>query len=407
MPHFRGTLFLPQMNLSKEQNEALDKVGRWIEDSNGSQVFHVFGYAGSGKTTIAKEFRKKIRGTVLFAAFTGKAAFVMRQNGCLGADTLHSLIYLPSSKSLARLKELQAKYVEEMKGQKRQGILASFKTQIDKEKENVKRPSFSINHESSLKDAELLIIDEVSMVSKQMAEDILSFGVRVLVLGDPAQLPPVKGGGYFTKVTPDVMLSQVHRQAANSPILAAATSVREGKGLFGCPLVVGKGKLSIEDLAEFDQILVGTNASRKAINKQMREHLGYPTELPVAGDRLICTKNDRDTGLLNGSQWTVLDAHPDDGLGRVSLHLDSPETNQKIYVEAHSAPFFGEEPNFYEIRDAQCFEYAYAMTVHKAQGSQFNNVLLIDESSVFPEHQRRSWLYTGITRAAKQLTIIQ
>ena len=66
------------------------------------------------------------------------------------------------------------------------------------------------------------------MVDEDLGRDLLSFGKPVLVLGDPAQLPPVKGGGFFTEAEPDVMLTEVHRQAADNPIIRAvhATSAR-------------------------------------------------------------------------------------------------------------------------------------------------------------------------------------
>lgn len=393
------------MNLSTQQQDALQLVKRWLDSD--TQLCRVFGYAGTGKTTIAKVFAEKVDGRVIFAAYTGKAASVLREKGCKGAMTLHSLIYIPSSRSVARLQELQKTYITEEQGFNRPRVLDSLKLEIKREQENVKRPSFSVNHDSDLKLAKLLIIDEVSMVNRQMAEDLLDFGVKILVLGDPAQLPPVKGGGWFTNVQPDILLTQVHRQAAGSPILAVATAVREGRGLGDSDLLVPKGRLQIADLAKFDQVLVGTNKSRKHVNLEMRKHLKFPSDLPVSGDRLICTRNDKETGLLNGSQWHVLDAQPDTDTGRLDLYIESADTGAQMRVDAHLYPFLDEDVPFWEVRQAQCFEYAYAMTVHKAQGSQFDSVVLIDESHKFPEHQRRAWLYTGITRAAKDLTIIR
>jgi len=397
------------VKLAPQQQAALDAACGWYQTAVAKDqlVFHVFGYAGTGKTTIAKQFAEMVDGRVIFAAYTGKAASVLRQKGCQGADTIHSLIYLPSSKSVARLRELQTEYIREEQGDNRPRVLASLKAEIKLEQDNVKRPSFSINHQSALKDAKLLIVDEVSMVNRQMAEDLLSFGVPLLVLGDPAQLPPVKGGGHFTNVKPEVLLTEVHRQAAGSPVLSLATRVREGRGLGTSDLVVPKGRLQIADLAKFDQVLVGTHRSRKHVNRKMREHLKFPSELPVSGDRIICTRNDKDTGLLNGSQWHVLDAQPDPDTGRLELYIKSVDTGNQMRVDAHLQPFLGEEIPFWDIRQAQCFEYAYAMTVHKAQGSQFDSVALIDESHKFPQHQRRAWLYTGITRAARDLTIIR
>ena len=396
------------MNFSPQQQAALSAAEQWFETA-ADPVFRVFGYAGTGKTTIAKQFAEMVDGLVHFASYTGKAAHVLREKGCMGAMTLHSLIYVPKSKSAQRLRDLQKEYVTQVDGGAPERILRRLREQIQLEKDNVKRPSFALNPESALNSAKLLIIDEVSMVNEQMGEDLLTFGTPILVLGDPAQLPPVKGGGYFTNTKPDVLLTEVHRQAEGSPILRVATDVRQGRGLLKAgEMVVPKGSMDIEDLASFDQVLVGTNKSRRHINRKMRQHLGYTDELPVCGDRLICTRNDGETGLLNGSQWMVEHVRPSDyDDDRIMLHLSGVDVDEHVTCEAHAHPFLGEEIPFFEIREAQCFEYAYAMTVHKAQGSQFGSVVLVDESTRFPEHQRRAWLYTGITRASHDLKIIR
>lgn len=397
------------MDLSRQQSAALDAVKTWFERGD-SQVFRVFGWAGTGKTTIARQFADAIDGTVLFAAYTGKAAHVLREKGCLNAVTLHGLIYVPSSKSAERLRKLQREYLKAADAKKPERVLQTLREEIAAEQERLKSPSFALNDKSPLSSAQLLIIDEVSMVNQDMAEDLLSFGVKVLCLGDPAQLPPVKGGGYFTDVKPDVLLTEVHRQASDSPVLALATEVREGRGYANSPagMVVPKGTLDIAALAEFDQVLVGTNRSRRVINTRMREHLGFDDPLPMVGDRLICTRNDSETGLLNGSQWFVESVAPsDDGYGRIFLRLRSVDGDEMVSCDAHAQPFLGEEIPYFAMREAQCFEYAYGMTVHKSQGSQWDSVVLIDESRKFPAASRRAWLYTGITRAAKDLKVIQ
>lgn len=344
---------------------------------------------------------------VHFAAFTGRAAHVLAKKGCVGAVTIHSLIYIPKSKSAARLRELQKELVTKKDEGFSELYLKQIRKAIKEEQDNVKRPMFALNEESILKSAKLLIVDEVSMINKQMGEDLLSFDIPILVLGDPAQLPPVKGGGYFTDVKPDVMLTEIHRQAEGSPILSAATAVREGRGLIGCPLVVPKGQLDIADLAKFDQVLVGTNRSRHHVNAKMRKHQGRSSELPEVGDRLICTRNDGETGLLNGSQWVVRHSVQDPNTDRLLLRINSVDGDEQLTVTAHHEPFQGKEIPYYQMRDAQCFEYAYAITTHKAQGGQYESVCVIDESNKFPGHMRSRWLYTAITRASEELVIIR
>src|SRR5690606_31775138 len=131
-----------------------------------------------------------------------------------------------------------------------------------------------------------------------------SFGTPVLVLGDPAQLPPVSGGGFFTSDEPDVMLTEVHRQAANNPIIQMSMLIRDGKALpegsYGGSRVIDSGDLEQEDILSADQVLVGRNNTRRRYNTRIRELLGREGIVPVAGDTLVCLRNARKRGLLNG-----------------------------------------------------------------------------------------------------------
>src|SRR5919112_4463044 len=163
------------MNLSPQQDDALKAVSRWLRTGR-PQVFRLFGYAGSGKTTLARRIAEEAGGEVLFAAFTGKAAQVMRNKGCANARTIHSLIYRPRGE----------------KAEKETGEL---------------QPAFSLNRASPVAKAKLIVVDECSMVDQALGHDLLSFATPVLVLGDPGQLPPVRGDGFFTGGLPDVMLT--------------------------------------------------------------------------------------------------------------------------------------------------------------------------------------------------------
>ena len=148
-----------------QQDEALKAVAGWLKTKPGRrdvpQIFRLFGYAGTGKTTLARHVAQGVDGKVLYAAFTGKAAQVMRNKGCAGASTIHSLIYKA----------------------------------LESEEE---QPSFELWADAPAAKAKLIIIDECSMVDADLGRDLMSFGVPLLVLGDPAQLPPVSGGGFFT-----------------------------------------------------------------------------------------------------------------------------------------------------------------------------------------------------------------
>ena len=418
------------MQWSPEQDRALTTVGQWLDESD-QQVFRLFGYAGTGKTTLATHLAQDVQSGVAYMAYTGKAAYVMRQKDCTGATTIHSAIYHSKEKSKHILKALEAELAELMheiscdaKSQDIETVdigryididpgVKNLREKIRAERASVAKPSFNLNPESIVKDVGLVVVDECSMVDGRVGEDLLSFGTKVLVLGDPAQLPPVKGTGFFTAdAEPDIMLTEIHRQARDNPIIAMATRVREGdkleRGTYGQSRVIDQRELVQEDALNANQILVGRNRTRHAYNRRLRQLLGRgESPLPTTGDRLVCLRNNHDLGLLNGGIWytdTSLEGGDADKID-LSLHAeDNPD--QLLDVEAHTHYFLGREESlgWWERKEAEEFDYGYALTVHKAQGSQWGNVLLLDESYCFRQDAWR-WLYTGLTRAAERVTV--
>jgi exodeoxyribonuclease-5 len=405
---------------SQSQSEALERVRAWLADpwrpgaSREPGVFRLFGYAGTGKSTLARAASEGADGSVRYATFTGKAALVLQRAGCPTATTIHRLIYVPRTRCAQRLRELQA----ELAVERDEDRARELRDLVREESSNLSRPSFSLNMLSSLRDAALLVVDECSMVGESIARDLLSFRVPILALGDPGQLPPVKDRGYFTdpRQEPDALLEEVHRQCSGSPVLELAGRARRGEPLEPGPyvgaghvdsFVRGRRDRSIEDAARFDQIIVGRNETRRAINARVREHLGRSSPLPEPGDRLVCLRNDYDYGLLNGSQWKVQDCEPlDEDRMLVSIEDPTAEYPSPVAVVAHRGYVEGREVHWGEIRDAQCFDYAYAVTAHKAQGDQWPSVCVVDESYCFPGEERR-WLYTAITRASDTVTIVR
>lgn len=409
------------MQFSSEQDAALKLTDEWIRNGN-KQVFHFFGYAGTGKTTLAKHLAENIDGDVLFAAYTGKAAHVLKKKGCDNASTIHSLIYHSRDKSRARLKALEAELEELLKQlidarvehHDQHPKVRELRKEIKHEIDNAEQPMFIRNDDSIVKDVEMVVIDECSMVDSRMGEDLLSFGTPVLVLGDPAQLPPVGGAGYFTEgVKPDVMLTEIHRQAQESPILRMATKVRNKEilelGDYGqnCRVLPEGHKLDPEEVLAFDQVLVGKNLTRRASNKKLRQLKGYHDPYPVVGDRLVCLRNNSELGLLNGALFHVADVT---GVmdEKVFMSITPEDSIVSLEVGAHEHYFLGKEDElkWFEKREAQEFDYGYALTVHKSQGSQWDSVGLFDESYCFKADRHR-WLYTGITRAADSVTVVR
>jgi exodeoxyribonuclease-5 len=358
------------------QDAALVAAARWLKGAHGrASVFRLFGYAGTGKTTLANHIAEAVDGKVLFAAFTGKAACVMRSKGCEGASTIHSLIY--------RARE-----------------------------SGEEAPSFELWSDAPASKAKLIVIDECSMVDAELGRDLMSFGVPLLVLGDPAQLPPVQGGGFFTEAEPDAMLTQVHRQAQDDPIVRLSMEIRAGQALrpghYGETQVVCREALDPKRVLGADQVLVGRNVTRRAYNARLRERRGYRDVLPMAGDKLVCLRNNRRKGLFNGALWVVKERpKPRRQILRMRLKPDEDFTDQVIRVSVRPECFTGaiEQFDWPQRKRYDEFDFGYVLTVHKAQGSQWDDVVLFDESGAFTDNRER-WLYTGVTRAAKRLTVV-
>lgn len=370
------------MSWSPQQERAIADVRDWLKDPAGKQVFRLFGYAGTGKTTLATELAKTVKGTVLFATFTGKASLVLRKKGCEDASTIHSLIY---------------------------------KVEVN---ERTGEATFSLNPESELASAALLVVDEVSMVGAELARDLLSFGKRILVLGDPAQLPPVKDEGYFINAAPDVMLTEVHRQAQDNPIIRMSMEVRENGRLhlgdYGESRVVRCGDISQDELREAvlgaDQLLCGLNRTRTTYNRRIRSLKGLQGQAepwhPTVGDRLICLRNRRQKALFNGAMWqanVVGDKFRCFSIEAASLD----EERDPLTIEVPEEFFSGTEHklDWRERQNYDEFTFGWAITCHKSQGSEWPSVIIFDESGAFREH-RSNWLYTAVTRAAERVTVV-
>jgi len=370
---------------SAEQLEALRLIFDWYERGE-HQVFYLSGYAGTGKTTLAREIGRRVGGNVIFTSFTGRACAVMARKGCDPVDTIDALIYR-RSRSIHCAKDPSFEKVC--------GDRCPYKRERFGEK--------VLNLESPVATAGLVIADEVSMLGSALARDLLSFGRKTLVLGDIGQLPAVMDSAYFRDREPDRHLSQIHRQAAGSPIVRLAARARRGVPLpvreHGESAVVND--IADDALTSFDQIVVGTHRRRRAINRRVRRQLGFDGEYPEPGEKLVCLKNDRRRGLRNGELYWVVEAKPDRH-GFVEMTVRD-ETGRDVDAAAPLAGFDG-DGNGSDLPE-QPFDFGYAITCHKAQGSEFDSVLVFDEGEVFRAEAAR-WRYTAITRAARRVTVV-
>ena len=415
---------LAAVSLTAQQAEAAALIEEWYLHHN-TQIFVLCGYAGTGKTFLVDHVVRRLGlvpgESVVFVAPTGKAASVLIRGGT-PASTVHSLIY-------TREEEIEADENGEI-------VAEHFLRFVKKEK---------------IDDAiRLIVLDETSMVSDDVLRDLLSYGVRCLCCGDPAQLPPVNGSNSLLTM-PVYTLTEIVRQERENPIVRIALAAREGRpvgyGDFGCVRIIPRRAftrtLRRELFSQADQIIVGTNRTRAAINREAREFRGIPPEalLPVDGEKVICTLNDwsktLDEGgnfhLVNGIIGTCYNVREQlDGLGELDFKPDflaepvcELPFDAGVFVRGEYYHGYGARAcrltngmlvheddramlRRFKVRreDTVCrFEFAYAVTCHTAQGSEHDFVVVIDESGCFAEGGR--WLYTAVTRARKQLVIVR
>lgn len=374
---------------SPQQAEAIKAIGAWYDDPH-QQEFLLDGEAGTGKSTIAalavealKERRRRKVDKVLSGAYTAKAAHVMRRKGMEGAQTIHSMIY--------RLEE------------------------------DGYQPRFVLDANGPASNADLIVLDECSMVNTEMAQDLRSFGKKILVLGDKdGQLPPVSGAGAFTERAPDFRLTEPHRFALESPIIQLAMKARRGhaiqEGNWGDGVEVVN--LTPESWRRIyrpeTQVVCGINRARWAICQLLRKELGFDGPVPAAGERIICCRNKMDLGLFNGAFGvTTQESGFDDESGNLVLSVRMEGHGDDLRdLQAHPYLFRQHFVGSLErplIQDGALeFDWAYAITCHKAQGSEWPHVTVVDDSRAFrtPDMMRR-WLYTAITRAAIGLTVLR
>jgi exodeoxyribonuclease-5 len=364
------------VELSPAQREASSRILDWLTRSPERELY-LAGYAGTGKTTIAAQLIAELELRVCVATLTGKAASVLRRKGVYQAQTIHSMIYVPVP--------------------------------------NTDPIEWSLDQVSPLAYADLLIVDEVSMVGHDLADDLRSYGKKILVLGDPGQLPPIHGTGAFTSREPDVFLSEIHRQAAESPIIRLATMARQGQPI---PLsdepVARVVPLSFNEvLASRGQLICGTHRARWAITKRVRERDGFGGTIPGAGERVICRRNNREHGLYNGLIGTVaevLDDGDNDEEGRPYLKIVMDDLQAPIETRVELTPFLehtdGLRRPYLRRRGVELFDFGYVLTCHSAQGSEWPDVTVVDDSSAFREDADR-WLYTALTRASERITLLK
>lgn len=371
------------VELTPEQSQVADAACEAIQ--SGSDEVTIGGYAGTGKTVLARALKERTGACVV--APTGKAAQVLRNKGIV-AETIHSVIY----------RFLGVKQQKDAEGKP-----------VEKEK-----PMFDAKDELD-QAPPLFIVDESSMVNGEVYSDLRSHGVPIIWIGDHGQLPPV-GSDPGIMRTPDHVLKTIHRQAAENPIIQLAHAVRLGESLerfrnLGDERLGIYGPSSVDRIVHFartrnvDQILCAFNQTRNAVNAKYREALGYRDTLNV-GDRVVCLKNNRRKMIFNGMVFTVERIVGGLGSGVVQADIVDDLGNRRQAVSMFEKVFGGGLYAVEEVpKDAEQFDYAYALTVHKSQGSEWPSVLVIDQTC--NKWDMKRWRYTAYTRAKEKLTVVK
>jgi exodeoxyribonuclease-5 len=377
-----------KLKLNTQQQEAVARIGDWLKRRD-KPYFYLAGYAGTGKSTLAAYVAEELENRVVFASFTGKAALVMQSKGCTGACTIDRLIYRPNIKSTCS--------AQPPCGRPPCSPQCHFKHDYFAGRR--------LNEASNLGRARLGVLDEVSMVGDRMGNDLLSFRTPIPALGDEAQLPPVMDTGFFRRRGPDFQLTEIHRQRQGSPVIELATRVRQGQrlphGTYGDSAVLPH--VDVTAALEVDQVICDTNRVCLALNQQIRKRFGHDGPTPQVGEKVLCLKNNRDLGLWNGGIWYVREICPPDKHGMMDMTVVN-EDGFTAEVNAPLEPFTSAEGNSQEWQ-GNPFKFGYAITCHKAQGSQWGSVLVFSTSQRFGEDPR--WLYTAITRAEERVVVVR
>jgi len=385
--------------LSQDQAAALKQIGAWYR-SKSAPFLTLGGYAGTGKTTLIAYLRQALsdfdaNSTVGFCAYTGKATRVLqeklRENKAMrrgdSVSTIHSLIYTTEDGG---------------------GGMPKW----------VRKDSL---------DRSLIVVDEASMVDEAIWHDLLAFKIPVLAVGDHGQLPPV-GSSFNLMANPEVRLERIFRQEAESAIIEVATLAREtgvlpvqsfGTGVVKLDRAQPETGVAVQELLENWRpellILCGYNATRVRLNQAIREMRDMVSGQPQSGDQVVCLRNNRGKHIFNGMLGRVVRAVP--ALGEAAgtwyeaeIELDGEDYTYSGYIlrSQFGAPTTEKDvPLAPDGERGDLWDFGYALTVHKAQGSQAPAVLVFEERFArSSDEDWRRWLYTAVTRAEERLTIV-
>ena len=376
------------------------------------------GYAGTGKTHLIGQIRKEIkknffRMAVGFCTFTGKASSVLSsklhdQQAMLYNDfvgTIHRMIYKPLTRWDKKLKA---------------HVIVGW---------TLAEPG-TIPYD-------LIIVDEASMVSKEIWRDLTSFGISIIAVGDHGQLGPVGDDSFNLMKKPDHELDEIRRQAKDSEIIKLSEIARK-QGYIKTNTIFSRDPPVLrlpwnspvcQDIWKklvFDEnamTLCGLNMTRNFINRMVREQKGYNLVAPYVGERVVCLKNNRDLGVMNGQTATVRWVMPEKykNTFRMTFMLDGSQDFTEAFVDGKTFDqvtytIFDDKDRMKKLykyaaknklNGVNHFDYGYCISVHKSQGSEWDKIVLFEQRNRYQDDEQYArWLYTGITRAKERLLLI-
>lgn len=378
------------MEFTQDQKNALQIIKDWWNTFNRQQCIMLSGAAGTGKTTLISKLPKQLANTnrnnyvnISYATLTAKASLVLRNKG-IPATTIHSLIY---------------------------------DTKI-KEDPITHRVKYFFTKKSVLA-CDLIVIDQASMVSDELYADLKSFGKPILFVGDKFQLPPINSE---FNLMDDKFLSysmtEIVRQKADNLIITMATKLRNRQQT---PFMkhqqftkISKKFFDVHTMNQYDQIITGKNNTRIMLNQFYRKDiLHFNSQIPIAGDKVIFLKNNYQDFVFNGQQ-VVLDKNLKQlGRGKYNMIGTDIVSKEGVCVDVvtdfiNTLPVDVEKKQYNKLikgKGYNLIDYAYAISCHKSQGSQWDNVLIMDDYFFYGnEEMRFRWLYTAITRASQSVT---
>lgn len=348
------------IKLTDEQQAAVDTLAAMRQD-----VQTLGGYAGTGKTTVIRALTERLKNAAV-CAYTGKAAQVLRKNG-VPASTIHSLIYKVVAEEDDGPVEFVLKHPDEMLCQE-------------------------------------IVIDEGSMVPEPIFDDLRSFGLPLIFVGDHGQLEPVGAGSFNLMESPQITLTKIHRNAGE--IAMFADHLRKGhdarswdggdaetRAVSKIEVVNNDELDTVQGITEESQMICAYNRTRIGLNAMIRKNFLNRDEAPCRGDKVICLQNDKRIHIFNGMQGII------ESINHAMLTFRSDDLRVKV---RYNPDAFGSERTPPWQRGVIPFDWAYCVTCHKAQGDEWDHVVAVEQRCGAWDHKR--WAYTAASRAKTRLT---